>query len=97
MMTDKICPKCGSYETMMLSDKRAPTQIMDEEQMMIVNDDSFLDDIIKNIFKKNEVEFKRLKDGETKLIGFFMGQIMKEAKGQADPKSIQKIINKYIG
>ena len=82
---------------MMLSDKRSPTQIMNEEQMMIVNDDSFLDDIIKNIFKKNEAEFKRLKDGETKLVGFFMGQIMKEAKGQADPKSIQKIINKYIG
>ena len=42
------------------------------------------------------MEFERLKKGENKLVGFFMGQIMKEAKGKANPQSIQKIINKYI-
>ena len=41
-------------------------------------------------------EFNRLKNGEMKLIGFFMGQIMKQAKGKANPQSVQKIINKYI-
>ena len=43
-----------------------------------------------------EIEFNRLKNGEMKLIGFFMGQIMKQAKGKANPQSVQKIINKYI-
>ena len=37
------------------------------------------------------------KNGESKLIGFFMGQIMKEVKGNANPKSIKEFINKYIG
>ena len=31
-----------------------------------------------------------------KLIGFFIGEAMKEAKGKADPKEIQKIINKQV-
>ena len=53
----------------------------------------FLDNLIKNVFKNHENEFNRLKNGEMKLIGFFMGQIMQEAKGKADPQSIQKKIN----
>ena len=79
----------------MLSDDRTPVKIMNEEKMMVVEDTNFLDDIIKNVFENNSTEFERLKNGENKLVGFFMGQIMKEAKGKADPKSIQKIINKY--
>tara|TARA_Y100001936_G_scaffold253637_1_gene319653 strand:+ start:124 stop:1566 length:1443 start_codon:yes stop_codon:yes gene_type:complete len=81
--------------TIMLSDDRTPVKIMNEEKMMVVEDTNFLDDIIKNVFENNSTEFERLKNGENKLVGFFMGQIMKEAKGKADPKSIQKIINKY--
>ena len=82
--------------TIMLSDSRSPIQIMTEEKMMIVEDNDFLEGIIKNIFKENENEFNRLKNGEMKLIGFFMGQIMKQAKGKANPQSVQKIINEYI-
>ena len=80
----------------MISDKRTPNQIMNEEKMMILEDDKFLDNLIQNVFKNHKNEFNRLKDGEMKLIGFFMGQIMKEAKGKADPQSIQKKINQYV-
>ena len=81
---------------MMISDKRTPNQIMNEEKMMILEDDNFLDNLIQNVFKNHENEFNRLKNGEMKLIGFFMGQIMQEAKGKADPQSIQKKINQYV-
>ena len=40
---------------------------------------------------------ERLKNGESKLIGFFMGQAMKSLKGNANPKLIQEILKKYIG
>jgi aspartyl-tRNA(Asn)/glutamyl-tRNA(Gln) amidotransferase subunit B len=80
----------------MLSDSRSPNQIMKEEKLMTIHDDNFLVSTVENVFKNNENEFNRLKNGEMKLVGFFMGQIMKEAKGKADPKSIQEIINQYI-
>ena len=35
-------------------------------------------------------------NGENKLVGFFIGQIMKESKGKADPKSIKEVITKII-
>ena len=82
--------------SIMLSDRRTATEIMNEESLMVITDDNFLEDLIKGVFLKNETEFKRLKNGENKLIGFFMGQIMKEAKGKGNPKTIQKIINKHI-
>ena len=81
---------------LMLSDDRAPTDIMEQEQLMIIEDDSFIQELAESVFSDNDNEFTRLKNGEMKLIGFFVGQIMKKSKGKADPKMIQKIINKKI-
>ena len=80
----------------MLSDSRTPIDIMEQEQLMIIEDDSFIEELAESIFLDNSNEFDRLKNGEMKLIGFFVGQIMKKSKGKADPKMIQKIINKKI-
>jgi aspartyl-tRNA(Asn)/glutamyl-tRNA(Gln) amidotransferase subunit B len=70
---------------------------MVEEGLMIIDDDDFIEKAVKSVFDKNPNEFSRLKNGESKLVGFFMGQIMKEVKGKVNPKSIQEVINKYIG
>ena len=80
----------------MLTDNRSASNIMDQEKMMVIQDDNFLDTIVKKVFKNNESEFERLKNGENKLIGFFMGQIMKESKGKADPNTIKEVITKII-
>ena len=80
----------------MLTDDRTASEIMEDEKMMVVEDDDFLNDIVKEVFKNNTSEFQRLKNGENKLIGFFMGQIMKESKGKANPQSIKEVITKII-
>ena len=80
----------------MLTDNRSASEIMEQEKMMVIEDDNFLNDVVKEVFKNNVSEFKRLKNGENKLIGFFMGQIMKESKGKADPQSIKEVITKII-
>uniref|UniRef100_A0A7C4U835 Aspartyl/glutamyl-tRNA(Asn/Gln) amidotransferase subunit B n=1 Tax=candidate division WOR-3 bacterium TaxID=2052148 RepID=A0A7C4U835_UNCW3 len=56
-----------------------------------------LKEIIKNTIEKNKKEFERLKNGEEKLVGFFVGEIMKQTKGKADPKIVNKIIREYAG
>ena len=52
--------------------------------------------MIKEIFDKNPQEKERFKNGEKKLTGFFIGQIMKASNGTADPKKINKSINQPI-
>ena len=37
-------------------------------------------------------EVARFRGGETKLMGFFVGQVMKKSKGKADPKGVQPVL-----
>jgi aspartyl-tRNA(Asn)/glutamyl-tRNA(Gln) amidotransferase subunit B len=36
------------------------------------------------------------KNGKTKLFGFFVGQVMKETKGKANPKIVNEILKKAL-
>ena len=80
----------------MLTDNRSASEIMEQEKMMVIEDGSFLDAIVERVIQDNSSEFERLKNGESKLVGFFMGQIMKESKGKADPQTIKEVIHKII-
>jgi aspartyl-tRNA(Asn)/glutamyl-tRNA(Gln) amidotransferase subunit B len=48
------------------------------------------------VLKENPNETERFKNGERKLTGFFMGQIMKVTKGTADPKRTAILLNELI-
>ena len=52
--------------------------------------------MIISIFKNNSDEFERFKNGEKKLTGFFMGLVMREMKGAADPKTTTQLLNKLV-
>ena len=62
----------------------------------LLNELSELEEIIKSIFNSNPSETDRFKNGEKKLTGFFMGQIMKATKGTANPKTISQLLNQII-
>tara|TARA_B100000900_G_scaffold399325_1_gene401724 strand:- start:42 stop:971 length:930 start_codon:yes stop_codon:yes gene_type:complete len=54
-----------------------------------------VDDLIKNIILNNEKQVQQYKSGKTKIIGFFVGQVLKEAKG-SDPSIIKDKIIKFL-
>ena len=60
------------------------------------NDDSeLIDKLVKNVIEKNDKQIKEYKNGKTKIIGFFIGQVLKEAKG-ADPSDIKEKLIKLL-
>ena len=61
----------------------------------ISNPDLLLNEA-KKILEKHPKEVQDYKNGKDKLIGFFVGQIMKETKGKANPKTINQILNKLL-
>ena len=81
---------------MLKSDKRPPMKIAEEEKMIIIEDTSYSDKIINDVLKNNGEEFKRLKNGEMKLISYFIGLIMKESKGKVDPSSLKSKLEKIV-
>ena len=81
----------GIFKEMVKSGKRA-VEIIKESGLEQMEEDSGLEEIICEIFKKNPKEHQRLVDGDEKLIGFFMGEVMKETGGRANPGAIRSII-----
>ena len=49
----------------------------------------FIDEIIS----KNLDQVEQFKNGNTKLLGFFVGQVMKATQGKANPKQVNQILN----
>lgn len=74
----------------------SPFQIAKDNGWITQNNSNELETIIKKIFADNPNETERLKNGEQKLTGFFMGMVMKAAKGAADPKTTTQLLNKII-
>jgi len=54
--------------------------------------EAFLSQIIDNVIQDNRKEYDRILNGETKLMTFFVGQVMKETKGKGNPQIINKIL-----
>jgi aspartyl-tRNA(Asn)/glutamyl-tRNA(Gln) amidotransferase subunit B len=61
----------------------------------ISNVDLLLDEA-KKILEKHPKEVQDYKNGKNKLMGFFVGQIMKETQGKANPKALNEILNKLL-
>ena len=61
----------------------------------ISNVDLLLDEA-KKILEKHPKEVQDYKNGKDKLMGFFVGQIMKATQGKANPKALNQILNKLL-
>jgi aspartyl-tRNA(Asn)/glutamyl-tRNA(Gln) amidotransferase subunit B len=52
--------------------------------------------MVKAVIQENQSVFQAYKSGKDKLLGFFVGQIMKQTNGKANSKIIQEILAKKI-
>ena len=59
------------------------------------NEDS-LGEFIDSIMRDNPAELERYRNGEKKLLGFFMGQLMKISRGKADPKKSNQLLRQKL-
>lgn len=84
------------FPAMLENPKASPEELAVANDWIVQGDSNELEAIVKNIFEKNPDETKRFKDGEKKLTGFFMGLVMRESKGKADPKTTTQLLNKII-
>ena len=62
-----------------------------------MSDSSELTEFVKVVIKDNQKAAEELKAGETKVLGFLVGQVMKLSKGTANPKLAEDIIKQELG
>ena len=77
---------------------RGTEQIAKELGLIQENDLGALEAIVDVVLKKPETQKAQadFKAGEEKVIGFLVGQVMKESKGKANPSAVQEILRKKL-
>jgi aspartyl-tRNA(Asn)/glutamyl-tRNA(Gln) amidotransferase subunit B len=73
-----------------------PDTIVEKKGLKQITDEGSLRAIVQEVLNAHPKEYERLKAGETKLIGFFVGQVMKATKGKANPQLVNKILNEVV-
>ena len=75
--------------------KDSVDKIIDNLSVKNGNDDKFIDDLIEEIIINNKKQVDDYKNGKTKILGFFVGQVLKKAKNY-DPSLIKEKIIKAL-
>ena len=82
------------FELMLNSDEN-PEDIVEREGMKQVSDTGELESIIDNIIQNNPDQVIAVKE-KPKLMGWFVGQVMKETNGKANPKLVNELLNSKL-
>ncbi len=75
----------------------SPEQIVEEKGLVQVTDESAITSVVETVLARCSKEVTDYKNGKTKLFGFFVGQVMKETKGKANPKMVNEILKARLG
>ena len=79
-----------------LSTGVSPAEIIDEKGLVQISDKSEIDAIVDEILSNNPKEVELFLQGKEKLIGFFVGQIMRATQGKANPKTVNELLRKKL-
>lgn len=78
-----------------VENKKEPKEFISEDNAQI-SDVAILEPMIDEILAANPNQVEQYKNGKTNLLGFFVGQIMKQTGGKANPKITNELLNQKL-
>ena len=79
-----------------VEDKKEPLKIIDELGIKQTSDDSAIRSIVQGILDNNLKLIEEYRGGRSNVLDFFVGQVMKATRGQANPMMTSTIIKEEI-
>lgn len=76
---------------------KPPKIIVEEKGLVQVTDVSAIEEVVSEVISDNEKQVSEYKNGKTKLMGFFVGQVMRKTKGKANPKIVNQVLKDRLG
>jgi aspartyl-tRNA(Asn)/glutamyl-tRNA(Gln) amidotransferase subunit B len=73
-----------------------PKSIVERKGLVQISDESAIEKIAAEILAKNQSQVEQYRAGSEKLFGFFVGAVMKETKGRANPAIVNKVLKKLL-
>jgi aspartyl-tRNA(Asn)/glutamyl-tRNA(Gln) amidotransferase subunit B len=71
--------------------------LRDEQGLTQVSDASALDAVVEKVLAASPKEVESYRAGKAGLLSFFVGQVMKESRGKANPRVVQEVLKKKLG
>ncbi|PYX87458.1 MAG: Asp-tRNA(Asn)/Glu-tRNA(Gln) amidotransferase GatCAB subunit B [Acidobacteria bacterium] len=71
--------------------------VYDREKPQQISDTSAIEKIVDEVIAANPKQVEQYRAGKTTMLGFFVGQVMKASKGQANPKLVNELLSKKLG
>ena len=81
----------------MLNSTKTPAQIIEEKGLKQVSDSEELGRIVEELLAANPEQVEQYRAGKTKVIGFFVGQMMKQTQGKGNPAVINSLLKEKLG
>ncbi|MCE5243614.1 MAG: Asp-tRNA(Asn)/Glu-tRNA(Gln) amidotransferase subunit GatB [Syntrophobacteraceae bacterium] len=83
------------FEEMYTTGKAAEA-IVKEKGLTQVKDEGAIEAIVDAVLAENPSEVEQYRGGKEKLMGFFVGQVMRKSKGKANPQLVNEILRKKL-
>jgi aspartyl-tRNA(Asn)/glutamyl-tRNA(Gln) amidotransferase subunit B len=80
----------------MTASGREPSEIIAEQGLAQISDESALVPIVERIIAANPENVAKVKAGKNNVFGFFVGQVMKETQGQANPELVNRLLKERL-
>ncbi len=71
-------------------------EVIEAKGLKQITDSSAIEAVVDKVIEANPGQVAEYKAGKDKLIGFFVGQVMKETKGQANPGQVNQILKQKL-
>ncbi|MEA5076078.1 MAG: Asp-tRNA(Asn)/Glu-tRNA(Gln) amidotransferase subunit GatB [Coriobacteriia bacterium] len=75
----------------------APGAIVEARGMKQVSDTGAIEAVVAAVLEANPAEVESYRAGKTSVIGFFVGQVMREMRGQGNPAVVNEVLRRMLG
>jgi aspartyl-tRNA(Asn)/glutamyl-tRNA(Gln) amidotransferase subunit B len=81
----------------LIGSSRSATDVVAELGMSVVSDEAALRPICQRVVDENAKTVAQYRAGKAGLLGFFVGQVMKQTQGRADPQLVSQLLGEILG
>jgi aspartyl-tRNA(Asn)/glutamyl-tRNA(Gln) amidotransferase subunit B len=81
----------------MVRTEKSAAEVIAEKGLEQINDAEKITGIVRQIMAANPKQVEQYRKGKTATFGWFVGQVMKATRGQANPQLVQEVLKKELG
>jgi len=82
--------------SLLIGATRSPTEIVRERGMAVLNDVGTIEGVVRGVLDQNAKQVGAYRSGKPSLLGFFVGQVMKQTGGSAAPDVVNAVLRRLL-